>query len=331
MATTLSSGFTIYNEWVQLGFLERIAQNINGFNANSNNAINLTTQDLVGDFSEEAFFAEIATAKMIFDRDKNGIGAVTPEALGDIETVIPQLPTRFGPFQSTRQAFLDKGKSPEEFSRLLGVALADNQMADMLNTGIAAFVAAVQHGGKMVVGGGSAGAASLSYTSLIDGMALYGDRIDEIACFVMRGKDYFGLMAGNVTAATIDSVAGATLNAGGVATFGKPVLVTDSPALLATGAAAKDSGAVLALTKNAITVAAGNDLYVESQTELLKENILINWQGEGNYTLRLKGYSFDKALAAGGITRDNAADGTKWTQNVTSEKNSGGGVIITKL
>ncbi len=266
---------------------------------------------------------------MVYDRDKNGVGAVVPKAIGDILTVTPQVPTRFGPFQSTRQAFLDKGKSPEEFSRLLGVALAENQLADMLNTGIAAAVAAIPAG--MQVGAGVAGTSALTYQGLIDGMALYGDRISEIACFVMRGQDYFGLMSGNVTAATIDSVAGATLNAGSVATMGKPVLVTDSPALLANGAAPGDSGAVLALTKNAITVAAGSDMYVESQTELLKENILINWQGEGNYTLALKGYTFDKAVAAEGITRLEAGTTANWTQNVNSTKNTAGGVIITKL
>ena len=325
MATTLSSGFTIYNEWVQLGFLERIAQNIQGFNASSNNAINLTTEDLVGDFTQEAFFSEIATATMIFDRDKNGLNTVTPAAIGDVETVIPQLPTRFGPFQSTRQAFLDKGKSPEEFSRLLGVALADNQMADMLNTGIAAFVGAVTNGATMVSGTSGAG-APLTYQGLIDGMATYGDRLDEIACFVMRGKDYYALMGGNITAATIDSVAGATLNAGSVATFGKPVLVTDSPAL-----ENATDGFVLALAKNAITTAAGNDLYVETQTELLKENILINWQGEGNFTLALKGYTFDKAIAAGGITRAEASTGANWAQNVTSTKNTGGSLIFTAV
>ncbi len=278
---------------------------------------------MVGDFTQEAFFAEIATASMIYDRDKNSVIPVDAKAIGDVETIIPQIPTRFGPFQSTRQAFLDKGMSPEEFSRLLGVALADNQMADMLNTGIAAFVAAVVNGGTMVSGVSAAG-APLAYQGLIDGMASYGDRLGEIACFVMRGQDYYALMGGNITAATIDSVAGATLNAGSVATFGKPVLVTDSPAL--------DDGTdgyVLALTKNAITTAVG-DIYVETQTELLKENILINWQGEGSFDLRLKGYSFDKAVAAGGITRAEAA-GTNWTQNVASEKNTGGCAIIVSL
>ncbi|RLA73559.1 MAG: hypothetical protein DRG30_06175 [Epsilonproteobacteria bacterium] len=113
--------------------------------------------------------------------------------------------------------------------------------------------------------------------------------------------------------------------------MGVPILITDSPALLATGAAADDSGAVLALTRDAITLAAGNDMYVRSEIQLLKKNILINWQGEANYTLRVKGYTYDKAADAGGITRAAAADATKWSKNVTSLKNSAGGVLLTLL
>ncbi len=331
MAITKSSDFTILNPWVQMGYIERISQNVQGFNKNSNNAINLTTADLVGDFDQEVFFSEIATSTMIFDRDKNDVSAKTPVSIGDISTIIPQIPTRFGPFASTRQAFLDKGKSPEEFSRLLGVALADNQMADMLNTGIAAFIAAVHGNPTMEVGSGSVGTAGLTYTSLIEGMALFGDKLDEIACFVMRGKDYYALMGGNITAATIDSIAGATLNAGSVATFGKPVLVTDSPALLGTGAAANDSGAVLALAKDAITVSASSDMYVETQTQLLLGNIVVNWQGESSYSLRLRGYSFDATAAVEGITRVEAGTTSLWTKNVSSDKNTGGGVLLTAI
>ena len=331
MAITTPNDFVIYNEWVQSGYLEKIARNIEGFNANSNNAINLTTTSLVGNYRELAFFKELAQSDLISDRDKNSTTAVTPAKMTQVDDVIPYLPSRFGPYETTRSAFLDIGKSPEEFSGLLGEALADAVMADMLDTSFSAMIGAVQNipAEPMTVGAGAAGAASLSYDMFIDGMALFGDRLDEIACFVMRGRDYFGLMKGNVTAATIDSIAGATLNSGSVATLGKPVLVMDSPALVGKGAAAADSGVVLALTKNAITCIADDDFYLTTAETLLKENILITWQGESQFGIDLKGFSFDKSVQP--IDRAGITTGANWTKNVTSLKNTGCGLLLTQL
>ncbi len=330
MATTVPSDMIIYPEWVQSGYLEKLAQNVQGFNANSNNAINLTTASLVGNYKSTAFFKELLQSDLVNDRDKNSTAAVTSAAMQQIEDIIPYLPSRFGPYETTRSAFLDIGKSPEEFSMLLGEGLADAVMKDMLDVSFAAFINATQAiaGEPMTIGAGSAGSAPLSYDNFIDAMGLYGDKLDEVACFVMRGKDYFGLMKGNVIAATIDSVAGATLNSGSVATMGKPVLVIDSPSLVGTGAAAGDSGAVLALTTNAITCISDDDFYITTKEELGKENITITWQGESQYGLDIKGSSFDKSVA---VNRTTIVDGANWTQNVTSLKNYAGGVVLTQL
>ncbi len=333
MATTTPSDFIIYVPWVQSGYLEKIAQNIQGFNSNSNNAINLTTQSLLGNYKEVAFFAELAQADLINDRDKNSVLAVTPAEMTQLEDVIPYLPSRFGPYETTRSAFLDIGKSPEEFSELLGGALADAVMKDMLDVSLAASISGIQDTDVMTANPGVAGATTLSYDLMIDAMATFGDRLDEIACFVMRSADYYGLMKGNITAATIDSVAGATLNSGSVATLGKPVLVMDSPALVAAGLAPGDSGAVLALTTNAITCIADDDFYITTKEDLGKDNITIMWQGESAYGVDLKGYVYNKAIgtgASGGIIRADIT-GPNWTQIASSSKNTLGGLVLTSL
>jgi len=332
MATTTPSDFVIYTPWVQSGYLEKLAQNVNGFNASSNNAINLTTTSLLGNYKEIAFFAELAQADLISDRDKNSVAGVTAAEMTQLEDVIPYLPSRFGPYETTRSAFLDIGKSPEEFSALLGGALADAVMKDMLDTSIAALISAIKDADTMTVGAGVIGSAALTYEQMIDGMAVFGDKLDEISCFVMRSKDYFGLMKGNVIAATIDSVAGATLNTGSVATMGKPVLVIDTPSLVAKGASAADSGAVLALTVNAITCIGDDDFYITTKEELGKDNITIMWQGESQYGIDLKGYVYDKNIgtgASGGIIRADIV-GANWSQIASSTQNTAGGLIITK-
>ena len=65
MATTTPSDFKIYTEWVQSGYIEKLAQNVDGFNSNSNNAINLTTAMLVGNYKEKAFFEELAQSDLV--------------------------------------------------------------------------------------------------------------------------------------------------------------------------------------------------------------------------------------------------------------------------
>jgi len=327
MATTVPNDFKVYTEWVQSGYLEKLAQNVAGFNANSNNAINLTTASLLGNYKEIAFFKELAQSDLINDRDKNSTAAVTAAKMTQLEDVIPYLPARFGPYETTRSAFLDIGKSPEEFSAMLGEALADAVMADMLNTSIGALIGAIQKTDAMTVNSGAAATTVLSYDTMIDAMGKYGDRLDEIACFVMRSQDYYGLMKGNVVAATIDSIAGATLNSGSVATLGKPVLVTDSPALLGKGAAAADSGAVLALAVNAITCIGDDDFYITTKEELGKDNITIMWQGESQYGIDLKGYAYDKTKP---ITRADIVKSTNWSQVATNVKNTGGVLLLTK-
>jgi len=320
MAVTTPNDFVIYNEWLQSGYLERIAENVQGFNANSNGGIVLTTASLLGNYKETAFFKELAQADLIHDRDKNSTAAVTAAKMQAVEEVIPYLPSRFGPYETTRSAFLDIGKSPQEFSALLGQALADAVMKDMLDTSFAATIAAVTaNTPAYVVGDATKG---LTYNGFIDGMAAYGDKLDNIAVFVMRSKDYFSVMRDNVTAATIDSIAGQTLREGSVATLGKPVLVMDNDKLMA-----GTDGAVLALAKGAITCIADDDMYITTKEDLLKENITITWQGESQYGLKLAGYSYDKTKA---ITRTEIVKGANWSKVVSSDKNTGAVIVKTK-
>ena len=317
---TTPADFVIYNEWVQSGYLERIAENVQGFNANSNGGIVLTTASLLGNYKETAFFKELAQADLIHDRDKNSTTAVTAAKMEAVEEVIPYLPSRFGPYETTRSAFLDIGKSPTEFSSLLGQALADAVMKDMLDTSFAAAISAVKaHVPGYVVGDKTKG---LTYNGFIDGMAAYGDKLDNIAVFVMRSKDYFSVMRDNVTAATIDTIAGQTLREGSVATLGKPVLVMDNDKLLS-----GTDGAVLALAKGAITCIADDNMYITTKEDLMKENITITWQGEGQYGLKLLGYGYDKTKS---ISRTEIVKGSNWSKTVTSDKNTGIVVVETK-
>ena len=328
--TTVPNDFVIYNDWLHSGYLERIAENVEGFNANSNSAIILTTESLLGNYRETSFFKELAQSDLIHDRDKNDLTSVTSAKMLAVETVVPYLPSRFGPYETTLSAFNDIGESPERFSELLGQALADAVMKDMLDVSFKAIIGATQGiaGETMTVGAGAAGTAALTYEGFIDGMAAWGDKLDEVACFVMRSKDYYGVMKGNITAATIDSIAGATLNAGTVATMGKPVLVMDNASLVAKGLADGDSGCVLALTTSAITCIADDNMVIKTEDVLGQANLIIKWQGESQFGIKLKGFGFDKTKT---IDRTTLAVGANWAQKVTSTKNLGAAVIITAL
>ena len=86
-------------------------------------------------------------------------------------------------------------------------------------------------------------------------------------------------------------------------------------------------GAVLALSKGAITCIADDDMYITTKEDLLRENILITWQGESAYGLKLAGYSYDKTKA---INRTEIVKGANWSKVVSSDKNTGAVVVKTK-
>ena len=81
----------IDTELVRLGIVEVLEQNIDGFNANSNGTILLTSQALEGDYAEESFIKGLTASELVTRRDYLSDAPVKPVKL--VEDVLNSIQT----------------------------------------------------------------------------------------------------------------------------------------------------------------------------------------------------------------------------------------------
>lgn len=174
---------------------------------------------------------------------------------------------------------------------------------------------------------------TLDHSSLVDLQALYGDAGQRVAAFVMHSKVYYDLMKQSISD-NVYNVAGVTIHEGTVATLGKPVIVTDSASLVSVGTGDTTSHNeyfTLALTPGAIEIEESEDRQIVSDLVTGLENLVLRYQGEFAYTLKLKGYAWD--MTNGGInplaTSAGVGLATNWDKIVTDNKSTGGARLIT--
>lgn len=212
-------------------------------------------------------------------------------------------------------------------------------MLDQVNTALGAaapaFAQTYKTGGTA---GGAAGAIgdtavgdTITHSSLVDLQALYGDAGQRVSAFVMHSKVYYDLMKQGI-ADNVYNVAGVTIHEGTVATLGKPVIVTDSDSLVSSGTGdttAHNEYFTLGLTAGAIEVEESEDRQIVSDLITGLENLVLRYQGEYAYNVKLKGYAWD--ITNGGINPTTAAMGTatNWDKVVTDDKSTGGARLIT--
>jgi hypothetical protein len=136
-------------------------------------------------------------------------------------------------------------------------------------------------------------ATKLKAEYLIRSMAKMGDRSQRIRAWVMHSKPWFDLMEGQVSGGATN-IADVVIYGGAPGTLGRPVIVTDSPYLVnldSDGDA--ESYNVLGLTDSAVVLNQSEDESILSDTVLGKENIIMQYQGEYAYNLRIKGFAYD--------------------------------------
>jgi hypothetical protein len=292
MAIGTKTDFVIYNTQFWGGVVETLQQNTEAFNAASQNAVRLVTRSILGEYERESFLK--STASLISRRDTTAVTTVTDTKIAAGEMVGVKINRRLGPVTQSRDAFRKIGVSPEEFSFMLGQQSGPAIAIDYINLAVGSVRAAIQNQGAALQYNAVADTLkTLNHTAMIGGMAKFGDRAARIICWVMHSKNYFDLMAQQV-ADKLYEVAGATVYSGTLATFGKPVVVLDSPNLFTTGSAATTYD-VLGLVENAVEVAESEERDIISQPVTGLENLVDRIQGEYAFNLRVKGCAYDTA------------------------------------
>lgn len=307
MAETVNSNMVIYDDQVQTAYLERIQDVLAVFNESSRGAIALRSESIVGDFSQRAFYNIPGT---VSHRDVNSTGTVSPSNITADEMVGVKTPWKYNPLATTMEAFKRRARSPEEFSQLVGIDMADKVLEYQIEAAFAALDAAVSANAAMVA---SASFATDHKKALTKGMRKFGDRFSRIAIFGMDSATYFDLVDDAIDQKIYEE-AGVVIYGGTPGTMGKPVLVTDT--------APEDT--IFGLQVGAVQIIESQAPEVRSYEINDKENLARGFRAEGVFNVELMGYSWNYAgspsAAPANPNLTQLGTGANWVKYATSNK-----------
>lgn len=320
------SQMQVFNQYIMPATIETLAQMVEKFNANSNGAIRLTTEGFDGDFYQESFFAAIHSAQRRVDRyAAQGTPSATDLTQNSANAV--KVAGGFGPvrFEPSQLTWLQKptAEGIEVASRNFAEAL----LADQLNTAVACLVAAIENQGSATTVDVSA-TGEASYATMNSAHALFGDASASIVANVMNGAQFHKLIGQNLTNGAQLFVAG---NVQVVDILGRPVIVTDAPALFSAAVVDPETPAknkVLGLADGAAIVFDGGDVVSNIDTSNGKTRIETTMQVDYSFGVKLKGYSWDIANGGKSPTDAELATGSNWDKVATSIKNTAGVLAI---
>lgn len=316
------SDLAVFSEYTYESLIEVISQQIDLFNAASGGAIVLRTAAHQGDFSDRAFWARVQG--LVRRRNAYGSGAVAEKTLEHLIDTMVKVAAGTPPVRIDPGQFRWIQQNPEEGGALFGQQLAEDTMADMLNTGLMAYVAALTGEADVYA---DVSAAGTTFSTLLGGAAKFGDRSNDIRAWAMHSKSLFDIF-GTALANTNGLFNFGTVNVRQDG-FGRPFVVTDSPSLINV-TPDPDKHYIAGMTTGAIVIEMNDDFDQNVDTDNGDENIIRTIQSEWSYNLGIKGYSWDKQ--SGGKSPNDAALAThaNWDRNVTSHKDTAGVLLLVK-
>lgn len=319
MAIGKATDFIIYQEQFSAGVWESMTQNVTAFNEASSNCIKLVAQDLKGDYNKESFFKNIAG--LVSRRDTTSTAAATDTALSQGEKIGVKLNRKIGPVAQTLDALRKIGSSNEEISFGIGKMVGDRKAADMLNAALTGTTAALAAQSAVVYDATADTTKTANHTAMVSAMAKFGDQASRIKAWVMHSKPYFDLMKQAISDKIVE-VAGVTIYNGTIATFNRPVIVTDATPLLITGS--PNTYPILGLVEGGVVVTESEQQEIVAQLVTGLENLVYRIQGEFAFNLNIEGFQWD--VTNGGANPNDTAlgTGTNWDAVMASYKDFAG-------
>lgn len=303
-----------FNKQVYTSMTATIDQNLEAFNAASNNALVLApSSSNMGDFALEASFKTIAG--LVRRRNvNNGSGVVTATNLQQLKKASVKVAAGTPPIVFEPGQYRWVLESPAKAAVIIGEQLAKATLQDELNCAVSALVAAML-GNTAVVN--DIGAKTANIAELTNTAAKFGDRLGSIAAWVVHSKVMNDIWQDTLKNST------QLFRFGDVAImedqFGRKFIMSDIPAL-----ASESAYYSLGLVPQAALVEPNNDFDAVIVDTTGKENIQRTYQAEWSYNLGLYGYSWD--VTAGGSSPTDTALGTSanWQQIAQSLKDTAG-------
>lgn len=309
MATTLNSDMIIYNDLAQAAYLERLQDVLEVFNASSGGALILRNELIEGDLRKRSFYKIGGT---LGHRNVNSDAAVAGIKIGADEAVGVKTPWKYGPYETTEEAFKRRARSPEEFSMLVGQDMADAALDYYIQTAFAALGATIGANANMV----ATGSFAVDHKKVLTkGMRKFGDRFNRIALFAMDSATYFDLVDDAIDQKIYEE-AGVVIYGGSPGTMGKPVLVSDKVT----------EERIFGLQVGAVSVTESQAPGVRSYPVNNQENLAIGYRAEGAFNVDIMGYSWKDTA---GVNPNLAAlgAGANWRKHATSDKATAGVLI----
>lgn len=309
MTATVNSDVIIYPALMQTGYLERKQDNLDVFNGASAGAILLTNELVEGDYSASSFYK---IGGSIAHRDVNSVGAVTADKISMDEMVGVKTPWKYGPYATTEEAFKRRGKSPAEFSMLIGQDMADATSEGFIAYALGALEAGIRSNASMVTSGDLAVDGKKVLTK---GLRTMGDKFGRVALWVMDSSTYLDVVDEAIDNKLFEE-AGVVVYGGVPGTMGKPVLVTDKcPA-----------DTIFGLNQGAVTIKESQAPATRAYPIEDQENLAIGYRGEGTANVELLGYKWkDKATI--NPTTAQLSTSANWEKYATSNKATAGFII----
>lgn len=332
MAVGKASDFKVYQDQMRGGVIETLTQASNYFNSASGGALRLSTESHRGDYAYESFIQNISG--LVSRRDTTSVSDATALAVSMDEFISVKLNRMVGPVDQTLDSFrkvLMSADGPEALSFLIGTQVAKGMQVEMLNTMLRSARAALANQTTNKYEEPSSG--TMTSATLNNGFAKMGDAASNVSVLVMHSKVYFDLVGYQISPTNNgDNVAGVVVQGAQPATFGRPVIVTDSDALIVdegTSSVPDNVYHTLALTPGAALAESSESEYITYDEVTGKNNLIARLQGEYAYNLGLKGFKWNTAT---GVNPTDTALGTgsNWTKAATSYKDLAGVVIRTR-
>lgn len=333
MTTSLASDFKVYPDQFRGGVIERLTQASAFFNAGSAGTILLSTVSRRGDYVYESFLQNIAG--LISRRDTGSLSAVTGLGVSMEEFISVKLNRKIGPVDQTLDSFRKvqmAAESGEALSFLIGTQVAKAMEVEMLNTALRCTRAAVA--GETSQTFTVAASGTLTTEALNSGLAKMGDAYSRVLAWVMHSKPFFDLVGYQIDPSNQgDTIAGVVVQGASPATFGKPVIITDSAALIVD----VGTSSVPDVTYHTLGLVAGASVSESSEEEKIVyddvtglENLIARLQGEYAYNVGVRGFQWD--VAAGGANPLDTALGTatNWDKVAADPKDLAGIAIISR-
>ncbi len=316
MAIGKASDFVIFSEQFFGGMFETLTQFSDAFNGASRGALRLAPRDHIGDFTEESFIPSIPT--LITRRDTTSVAAATDLAVTQASLVGIKLNRKIGPVAQTLDAWRKIGRTGEELSLRVGQQTGKAIAVEYINQAVRVAGTVLSTEATLI----HTVAATMAHSDLLSGLSKLGDASGEVVAWVMHSKPFFDLLQQSITD-NIFQIGGMVIIEGNVATFNRPVIVTDSTALVVTGA--PDTYRTLGLVVNAVSVEESEEQEIASDLITGLENLVGRIQGEFAYTVGAKGFAFAKATV--NPTDAAIATGGNWT-NVASDLKLLPGIMV---